>query len=127
MKKIALIAFGIFVMGCTSGNCRQVKDANTKNSADGTAPNGPIPGPTDKVKIYKYDGSLQCGMGKSVSPEDMQKDLKGLKVYSASSKTDGLMHIQQCGTPTGKVNVFEIDRKDLATAKKLGFKEWTMD
>jgi hypothetical protein len=40
---------------------------------------------------------------------------------------DGLMHIQQCGTPTGKANIFEIQKKDLAEVKNFGFKEWIWD
>ena len=75
----------------------------------------------------KYDGSLQCSMGKAIEPAEMQKELKGLTVHSAINKADGLMHIQQCGTPTGKANVYEIDKKDLPEAKKRGFKEWTFD
>lgn len=85
----------------------------------------PIASENDRIKVYKYDGSLQCGMGKAIAFEVMQKELKNIKVYSASNKPDGLMHIQQCGTPTGTANVYEIDKKDLEAAKKLGFKLWT--
>ena len=84
----------------------------------------PITSELDRIKVYKYDGSLQCGMGKAIAFEVMQKDLKNIKVYSAANKPDGLMHIQQCGTPTGTANVYEIDKKDLEAAKKLGFKLW---
>lgn len=83
--------------------------------------------PSERVFIYKYDGSLQCGQGKAIDPAKMATELKGLTIYSQASKADGLMHIQQCGTPTGKANVYEIDRKDLATAQKAGFKEWTWE
>ena len=78
----------------------------------------------DRVKIYKYDGSLQCGMGKTIDPEQMKQELKLIPVYKFESKQDGLMHIQACGTPTGKANVYEIDKIKLSDAKKLGFKEW---
>lgn len=81
----------------------------------------------DRVKVYKPDGSLQCGQGKAVPLADMQKDLKDIKVYSSFNKNDGMMRIQVCGSPTGNSNVYEIDRKNLEAAAKLGFKEWTYD
>ena len=81
----------------------------------------------DHVKVYKADGTLQCGQGKKISISDMQKDLKDIKVYSSENKNDGMMRIQLCGSPTGNANVYEIDRKDLEAALKLGFKEWTAE
>ena len=77
------------------------------------------------VKVFKYDGSLQCGMGKPISLSDMQKELAGIAVYSAENKADGLMHIQACGTPTGRANVYEIEKAQLDTAKQKSFREWT--
>lgn len=82
---------------------------------------------TDTVKVYKYDGSLQCGMGKAIAIAEMQKELQGIIVYSNENKSDGLMRTQVCGSPTGKANVYEIDRSQLTEAKKRGFKEWTFE
>lgn len=82
---------------------------------------------TDKVKVFKADGTLQCGQGKKIDISEMQKDLKGIKVYSSENKNDGMMRIQLCGTATGNSNVYEIDRKDLEAALKAGFKEWTAE
>lgn len=135
MKSIIYFLGFCLLMGCATGNCRQTKDSEAKQlAANSPAPQPteipatkPIPGPAEKVKVFKYDGSLQCGMGKAISPEDMKKDLKSLTVHSATSRADGLMHIQQCGTPTGQANVFEIDKANLSEAKKRGFKEWTFD
>lgn len=81
----------------------------------------------DRVKVYKADGSLQCGQGKALPTAEMQKQLKDIKVYSSANKNDGMMRIQVCGSPTGNANIYEIDRKDLEAAIKLGFKEWTFD
>ncbi len=78
----------------------------------------------ERVKVYKADGSLQCGQGKQIPLAEMQKQLKDIKVYSAVNKNDGMMRIQVCGSPTGNSNVYEIDRKDLEAALKAGFKEW---
>lgn len=79
---------------------------------------------TERIKVYKPDGSLQCGQGKAIPVKDMESELKGIKVYSSSNQNDGKMRIQLCGSPTGNSNVYEIDRKDLDAALKLGFKEW---
>ncbi len=81
----------------------------------------------DRVKVYKPDGSLQCGQGKAVPVPEMQKELKDFKVYSSYNKNDGMMRIQVCGSPTGNANIYEIDRSKLEAAVKLGFKEWTYD
>jgi len=80
-----------------------------------------------KVKVYKPDGSLQCGMGQKIPLEVMEKELKGINVHSRSNRNDGLMRIQVCGAPTGNSNVYEIDRTDLEKALKKGFKEWTFE
>lgn len=81
----------------------------------------------DLVKVYKYDGSLQCGMGKTIPLAEMQKELQGIHVYSSKNQNDGLMRTQVCGSATGHANVYEIDRADLSEAKKRGFKEWTFE
>lgn len=81
----------------------------------------------DRTKVYKPDGSLQCAMGKVIPLADMQSELKDIQVYSSANKNDGMMRIQLCGSPTGNSNVYEIDRKDLEAALKLGFKQWLQD
>lgn len=119
--RISLLILTAFMFGCASGHCIQSTKA---------PPPPPIEEPkmmAEKVKVFKYDGSLQCGMGKPVSAADMQKELGTIKVYGSENKFDGLMHVQACGTITGKANVYEIDKKDLEAAQKLGFKLWTFD
>lgn len=124
--KSTLLTFAVIVGGCSSGNCRSQKEAQANEQSPKTQVEMKSEAPiSDRVQVYKYDGSLQCGMGKAISVADMQKDLKEIKVYSSVNKTDGLMRIQQCGTPTGTANVYEIEKKDLEAAKKLGFKLWT--
>ena len=80
-----------------------------------------------KVRVFKPDGSLQCGMGSKIPLETMEKELKGIKVLSRTNMNDGLMRIQVCGAPTGQSNVYEINRSDLPKALKAGFKEWTQE
>jgi hypothetical protein len=133
---IFLGSIGLISACVSNGNCREV--AAAKQAADtkaGTTPDNSnkdasmtnVSHPQDRVKVFKYDGSLQCKMGTAVSVDDMKKELKTFTVYSSQNKSDGLMHMQVCGKPTGKANVYEVDRKDLAEVKKLGFKEWLWD
>lgn len=126
MKSYLLFfAFIATLSACSHGNCRAQKksDNNSKVSEVPVAASST----TDRVQVYKSDGSLQCGQGKQISVADMEKDLKGIKVYSSANKNDGMMRIQVCGAPTGNHNVYEIDRKDLEAALKAGFKEWTFE
>jgi len=126
LKWICFAIVSVSLFGCATGKCLQ-QAATTPAAAP--AAGGPVKPESklDRVKVYKPDGSLQCGQGKAISAQDMQKDLKTIKVYSSATKVDGMMRIQVCGAPTGSSNVYEIDRKDLETAIKLGFKEWTFD
>jgi hypothetical protein len=123
----SILMFGLLVSACGTGPCKEQRaEASTQKPVQATLPMSDVK-PTDRVKIFKPDGSLQCGQGKAVPVAQMQKQLVGITVFSAVNKMDGLMHIQACGTPTGQSNVYEIDRVDLDKAKKLGFREWTFD
>lgn len=82
---------------------------------------------TTKVRVYKPDGSLQCGQGQKIDLNTMKKDLQDIEVFSSDNKHDGLMRVQMCGHPTGTCNVYEILAADLDKALKLGFKKWTRD
>lgn len=121
----------IGALGCTTGHCRKAQtpvdaSVNTASGSLGGA-NKASASQADRVIVFKYDGSLQCNMGTPVSLEEMRKELKGIPVYSAEKKSDGQMHIQVCGSVTGQTNTYEISRKDLKTAEKRGFKEWSFE
>lgn len=113
--------------GCTTGNCRSHQIE--KEQEGGVMPpkeNKLIPAASvsDRVRVYKADGTLQCAQGVRVDIKEMQKDLKDIKIYKSFSENDGMLRIQMCGAPTGNSHVFEIDRDNLAKALALGFKEW---
>jgi hypothetical protein len=118
----------VFLAACSSGPCK-IED----RPKDLTQSTEEIKNQINKgsllarVKIYKFDGSLQCNQGKKVSPDDMAKELKDIPIYSRDNKHDGLMRIQLCGKPTGYCNVFEIDAEKLPQAEKLGYKKWVRD
>src|SRR5262249_14224819 len=117
----------LFLLSCSQGHCRRQADAPPEAPPIGGAPAETKISDEDHVFVYKYDGSLQCGMGKAVSLETMGRELQGIPVVSSAKKNDGLMHIQVCGSITGKANVFEIPAKFLKGAEAKGFKRWTFE
>lgn len=114
MKHKIIFLFTFFFVGCSTHNCHE----NT-NTAGSTI--------TKNVFVYKYDGTLQCGLGKEISLDQMQTELKGIQVFSKFKKKDGLMRTQVCGSNTGMANVFQIPADKLQEALKRGFDEWTED
>lgn len=131
MRYFIYAFFLILTAACTSGNCRAQREADKiAGTAISVVSEEKLQSNTNnktKLWIYKYDGSLQCGQGKAISLAEMQKSLATIKVFNSESKVDNLMHVQACGTPTGRANVYEIDISQLEEAKKKGFKEWTFD
>lgn len=120
-KFLILVGLVFINTSCADKPCRDMK-ATTQAVGVPTMNQG-----KDTVRIFKYDGSLQCGTGKAIAIEEMQKELKDIKVYSAVNKNDGQMRIQLCGSPTGQANIYEIDRENLTKALSLGFKEWIFE
>ncbi|PWU16688.1 MAG: hypothetical protein C5B49_10240 [Bdellovibrio sp.] len=134
--KNGFVFLGLMVgaVACSTGTCREKaeEEKRQKEKAAKTTPAEAeeIKWPakvTDRVQVFKYDGSLQCGQGATVPVDVMQKELKDLRVYTSFNKPDHKMHAQACGTITGKANVYEIDRGDLSKARGLGFQLWTSD
>lgn len=133
LKNSFLLMFVFLLTACAAGNCREQRaEERRKSSSAGTSVTETRAEQVlketkgsnvmDRVKIYKPDGSLQCGMGAAVPLDTMKKDLGDIKVYSQENTSDNLMHIALCGSPTGKINVYEIDRENLKEALSKGFK-----
>lgn len=117
----------LFIVGCQTGHCRR-SQKNIPAVELPASPDGSESSVTGrKVKIYKYDESLQCGQGKPIELKAMAQDLKAknIEIYEMKKQPDGLMHIQVCGSPTGVANVYVISESDLGTATAMGFKKWT--
>lgn len=130
------VGFGlvaVFATACANGPCHPLKHpelaqqavpaGQTSPAAEGGAMNELKAG-EGRIFVYKPDGSLQCGMAKGESPQEMEKLLEGIKVYSRENRADGKMHIQVCGSPTGRVNIYEIPATSLKDAEKRGFKKF---
>lgn len=128
MKVSGLLLVGALLVGCTQGHCRRKADAPA-TPAGPQADSGKTAAvaSSDRVFVYKYDGSLQCGKGKPISLETMAQELAGIPIISSNKKTDGLMHIQACGSITGMANVYEISSKHLKKAEAKGFKKWSFE
>jgi hypothetical protein len=128
-RLLGAIFIGFLLSGCVEGHCRRQVDppppaqpvsdqgVGTQNAGD----------PNAHVFIYKYDGSLQCKSKAGKSPQAMAKELTGIRIFSSEKKSDGLMHIQVCGSITGKANVYEIEAKNLKAAQARGFKKWSFE
>lgn len=134
MRLFLLSLIAVSFMGCQNRPCREIQHQKEVQKVQGQNENGESMAKSSmsqagtlKVRVYKPDGSLQCEMGKKISLDAMEKQLKGITVYSKSNRNDGLMRIQVCGAPTGNANVYEISQNDLEKALKKGFKEWTFD
>ncbi|MEC9281376.1 MAG: hypothetical protein VX642_01590 [Bdellovibrionota bacterium] len=134
MKTFISILFLFNFVACGSSNCRKQPDPNffakkTENlpsfKEKTASKTGLGTGSTDWIQVFKPDGSLQCGMGAAISPEEMGKELrdKGIRIKRESKQNDSLMRIQVCGSPTGMINVYEIQSSNLEMVKKLGYKE----
>ena len=57
----------------------------------------------DTVKVFRYDGSLQCSMGQAVPLDAMAKELTAVNIrilLSEKRVVSGLV-IALCGAPTG--------------------------
>ena len=67
------------------------------------------------IEVAKYDRSLQCEMGRPVSLDEMEKELRAanIAVQKKAKKADGIQHPQMCGASTGVMNVYRIKTSDL--------------
>ena len=64
MKRLMWIALTLALTACGTGPCRGTAAAKGPQKGDVT-----VTAPTssaDHVKVYKPDGSLQCGQGKQI-------------------------------------------------------------
>ena len=75
------------------------------------------------IEVAKYDGSLQCEMGRPVSLEEMEKELRAanIAVQAKAKKADGIQHLQMCGASTGTMNVYRINTSDWEKARGLEY------
>jgi len=128
-RQIGLLSFSLFALcltNCSHQNCKIEERPPVEITGKETTvtQNKDL---TTRVRVFKPDGTLQCGQGQKIDLNTMKKDLQDIEVFSSENKHDGLMRVQVCGHPTGMANVYEILAADLERAQKLGFKKWNKD
>lgn len=77
------------------------------------------------VYVYKADGSRQCEHSSLDTLASMREQLAdaGINVFTSRKGWDGREGIALCGSPTGEINIYEIDAAALHKAMALGFRE----
>jgi hypothetical protein len=72
----------------------------------------------EKVWVARADGAESCAPGSGQSLEIGAADLRklGVRVLDSRKGTDGQMHAQMCGMPTGSTNAYLIPKEDLSRA-----------
>ena len=130
---IAGLAFGL-LGGCQSHPCREPRLPELDQTGAARPVVAPPTGATNGSKIsgaentplhlrvFKTDGSRQCDKRSGIALDVMERELAGIPVYAKEKRADGLMHIQVCGSPTGMINLFEIDQTNLKQAEERGFR-----
>lgn len=135
---ILVILISVFLLGaCSSRPCREARAPELDQTAKQPAPTSSGTAKSDgglfgnenrnaplKARVYKWDGSRQCERRGAKSVEATERELAGIPVYHREKRSDGLIHIQVCGSPTGIINIFEIDSSNLKQAEERGFKRW---
>ena len=87
MKLLSTLCLCFFISSCAVKSCKiedrtdKVMTGNEKTSSDSKDL-------IQRVYVYKADGSLQCGMGQKIDPNEMKKDLGSIEAYSAENKHD---------------------------------------
>lgn len=130
MKKIlALSLLATLVSACNSSDDEPIRtqanaDAQSANLEQSSAAESSAGDQhtQDLIKVYKSDGSLQCGQP-GIHLETMMTELTdaGLDVRCAHQSSDGFIYSSACGSNTGRINVYQIDGSTLTDAQSLGF------
>lgn len=140
---LVLASFIVLAVGCSSHPCREPRapeldrtnKTDKKDSVTGVvtaqpsllgkgSAAGDAAAETVHIRVYKPDGSRQCEKRTGVPVDVMERELAGISVFGREKRKDGLMHIQVCGSPSGIVNIFEIEQSFFKQAEQRGFKRW---
>jgi hypothetical protein len=74
------------------------------------------------VKVFKYDGSVQCGSA-GIDLDVMVFELinGGVDVLCSQKGHDGLVRATVCGNDTGNINIYKIHKSNLTDAENISF------
>lgn len=75
------------------------------------------------VKVFRYDGSVECEQP-GITLDEMMQELTdaGIEVICAQKSHDGLARTAVCGAGTGNINVYVIPVAARQTALDIGFR-----
>jgi hypothetical protein len=74
------------------------------------------------VAVYRVAGTTQCAtVGVDLDALSLPLKAAGIAVHARRCASDGLMRRMLCGSPDGRLAVFDVPKKDAAAASKLGF------
>lgn len=74
------------------------------------------------TRVIKSLGSLQCsGGGVTLAALQGQLSAANVKVSAAACGTDGLAQSTVCGSPDGKIGIFDIPAEQAGAAAAAGF------
>jgi hypothetical protein len=140
VRVAVLLVAGMLLSGrAAPGQERVVGDIPTPHApaARGDTPTPWKPaseGTPSTVRVFKYDGSRQCGFAAGISLEEMGKELHALGVTPVSQQKIAapIMINAACGLPTGWANVYTIALQDLPKinpdpASNGAFSIWLFD
>ena len=76
-------------------------------------------------RVYKHAENKQCQARSGQSVQVMEEELKDHKivVFQRYQGIDGLLHPLSCGSETGNINIYVIEKLALAKALSLGYRE----
>jgi hypothetical protein len=82
---------------------------------------------SETVWVGKPDGAQSCSPDSGISLAQGVKELENAHITVLESKkgSDGNVHIQMCGAPTGSLNLFLIPRESVRASQAIGFQEIT--
>jgi hypothetical protein len=82
----------------------------------------PAPAPA-QIWVTRADGARSCSPNSGQSLEDGAAQLRGahVRVLDSAKGSDGKLHAQMCGAPTGKTNAYLIPKEDLPLAVAQGY------
>ncbi|MCB0348667.1 MAG: hypothetical protein KDD37_07515 [Bdellovibrionales bacterium] len=133
MRFSLILILSCTLISCSLTKCRQKKDEKTFVEQVENLPNFKSKGPKsikagdlETVRVYKADGTRQCEGNRPTPITELKEQLEsnGIRVLKVEHTSDGVMHTQSCGSETGRVYVFDIQKLNLPKALKFGYKNF---
>jgi hypothetical protein len=73
------------------------------------------------IKVFKSMGTQQCSAGVPLSVLQGQLAAANVQVSASACGTDGMANPTVCGTPDGKIGIFDISSNQASAAAAAGF------